>query len=248
MTTEATNANEGTASEAAATEVAAQGVATEAVVAGTEATASTAQEATAPVRPEGLPDEFWDDATGVKTGDVWAALRDLKAANEAKAADLPGEGESYDLSLPADLGLPAGVDVEIAADDPLWADFQSIAREAGVGKAHFQKFVGAMAKYQAAAQEADVAAFVAEKTALGANADARIKAAESYLAANLSAKQSEALGRALITADGVQALEALIRLKSGPVAATGVGSTSASQFEGLHGAARLEAIRAAQAA
>jgi hypothetical protein len=249
MTTETTTANEGNAAPAQATSVAVEGVAPEVVVAGAETAAPAGEAASAPVRPEGLPDEFWDDATGVKAGDVWSALRDLKAAQEAKTADLPKDGEAYDLALPADLVLPEGAEVVINKDDPLWADFQAIARESGVGKAGFQKFVGAFAKYQAAAQVADVETYTAEMGKLGANAVARRDSAANYLKANLSTAQAEALGGALISADGIAALETIIRLKSGPVAATGVGaSAGSSEFEGTHGASRLEAIRAKQAA
>ncbi len=248
MTTEAISANEGNAAPADATPVAVEGVAPQAVVAGTETPLAPASEATAGIRPEGLDDKFWDDATGLKVGDLVSELRDLQTKAAERAEGVPAEGEAYDLALPADFAVPEGYAVEIKADDPLWADFQTIAREAGLPKGDFGKFVGAFARYQIAAQQADVEAFVSEKAALGANADTRITAAESYLKANLPTKQAEALGRALISADGVQALETLIKLKSGPVAVTGVGSSAVSQFEGLHGAGRLEAIRAAQAA
>lgn len=250
MTTEATSTNEGETAATESTEVAAgTGTASETVVAGTEAAAAAGTDASAPVRPEGLPDEFWDDATGVKAGDVWSALRDLRAEQEARAADLPKAGESYDLALPADIELPEGVEVVIDKDDPLWADFQKIAREAGVPKGKFTEFVGAFAKYQAAAQAADVETYTAEMAKLGANAPARRDAATNWLKANLSTPQFEALGGALISAAGIQAIETLTRLKSGPVAATGVGGNAgSSQFEGTHGASRLEAIRAQQAA
>lgn len=250
MTTEATIANEGTTAEADANASgAAEGTAAASVDTGAASTASTGAEASAPVRPEGLPDEFWDDATGVKAGDVWSALRDLKAEQEARAADLPKDGEAYDLALPADIDLPEGVAVEIDKDDPLWADFQKIAREAGVPKGKFTEFVGAFAKYQAAAQAADVETYTAEMAKLGANAPQRRDAAANWLKANLPTAQFEALGGALISADGIAALEAIIKLKSGPVAATGVGaSAGANKFEGTHGASRLEAIRAQQAA
>ena len=249
MTTEATNSEAATAAIDPNTVAAVEGVATEGVVTGTEAAAAAGEASTAPVRPEGLPDEFWDDATGVKTGDVWSALRDLKAAQAEREADLPAEGEAYDLALPADLAVPEGFAVEIDKDDPLWADFQKIGREAGVPKGKFQEFVGAFAKYQIAAEQAKVDAYVAEMTKLGANAPARRDAAASYLKANLPTAQFEALGAALISADGIAAIETITKLKSGPVAATGVGaSAGASKFEGLHGAARLDAIRAEQAA
>lgn len=250
MTTEATNANEGSTAEAdAIASGAAEGAAASAVDTGASSTAAAGSEASAPVRPEGLPDEFWDDATGVKAGDVWSALRDLRAEQEARAADLPAEGESYDLALPADIQLPEGVEVVIDKEDPLWADFQKIAREAGVPKGKFTEFVGAFAKYQAAAQAADVETYTAEMAKLGENATVRRDAAAAWLKANLSTAQFEALGGSLISAAGIAAIETITKLKSGPVAATGVGaSAGANQFEGLHGAARLEAIRAQQAA
>lgn len=248
MTTEAISTNEGNTAATEATPPV-EGTAPETVVAGTEAAPAAGEAPAAPVRPEGLPDEFWDDATGVKAGDVWSALRDLKAAQAEREADLPKEGEGYDLSLPADVEVPEGFAVEIDKDDPLWADFQKIGREAGLPKGKFQEFVGAFAKYQIAAEQAKVETYVAEMTKLGANAPARRDAAASYLKANLPTAQFEALSGALISAEGIQAIETITKLKSGPVAATGVGaSAGASKFEGTHGASRLEAIRASQAA
>lgn len=231
MTTEATSANEGEAAATEATEAAAvEGVASEAVFAGTEAAAVAASDAGASiVRPEGLPDEFWDDKTGVKSGDVWSALRDLRAEQEARAADLPAEGESYDLALPADLQLPEGTEVVIDKDDPLWADFQETARAEGVTKAGFQRFIGAFAKYQAAAQAADVETYTAEMSKLGANATVRRDAATNYLKANLPTPQFEALGGALISAAGIEAIETIVKLKSGPVAVTNVNTPAAAE-------------------
>lgn len=245
MTTETTS-NEGVPA-ATDTPAAIEGASPEAVVTGTEAAAATgdatAATSAAGTRPEGLDDQFWDDATGLKVGDLAAAYRDLKAAQDARLADVPAADGAYDLALPADFKVPEGFAVEIKADDPLWADFQSIARDAGVPKGDFQKFVGAFAKYQIAAQEADVATYVAEKTALGANADTRIKAADDWMAANLKADEREALGGALISAAGVRAIERVIALKSGPVAATGAGATNVQQFDGLRGGDLLDAIR-----
>ncbi len=244
--------NEGaTASTETAAAVPAEGTAPQTVVAGAETAAAAGEAETAPgaVRPEGLPDEFWDAATNtVKTGDVWSAYRDLKAAQDAKLADVPAADGAYDLALPEGFETPEGLSVEIKADDPLWADFQSIAREASVPKADFQKFVGAFAKYQIAAQQADVDSYVAEKAALGANADTRIKAASDWMAANLKSDEAEALGGSLISAAGVRALERIFALKSGPVAATGAGANNVQKFDGLQGESLLHAIRLSKAA
>lgn len=248
MTDATTSANDGQGGEivegaAAAASEQVQGTSVE-----TGAAASTESTASAHVRPDGLDDKFWDDASGLKVGDLVSHLRELEAKAAERAADVPGEGEAYDLALPDGFEKPEGIEIEFKADDPLWADFQSIAREAGVGKKTFGKFVGAFAKYQIAAHEADINTFVAEKTALGANADARIKAAESYLKANLPTVQAEALGGALISKAGVEALETLIKLKSGPTAATNTGASSVSKFEGLHGGDLLDAVRTNKAA
>lgn len=210
--------------------------------------APTPEVSTAGVRPEGIPDEFWDDATGLKTGDLAAAYRDMVAKDAERTADVPGEADAYDLALPEGFDLPEGIEIEIKADDPLWSEFQAIGKEQGVTKSGFQKFVGAFAKYQVAAQQADVNDYVAQKTALGTNADVRIKAASDWMGANLTKSEADALGGALISAEGVKALERIIGLKSGPRAAEGAGSTAVSKFEGLHGGDLLDAIRSQKAA
>ncbi|MCA3700816.1 MAG: hypothetical protein IOB84_13670 [Brevundimonas sp.] len=257
MTDQATSTDEGAtgatveasaaAGQGAATETVAAGAGADSVAASTGADTVDAGASTGLIRPEGLPDDLWDDAKGVKTGDLWAAYRDLKAEVDAAKADVPGETETYDLKLPEDFEVPEGLAVEIAADDPLWADFQSLGKKFGLNKAAFGEFVGAFAKYQIAAQQADVNGYVAEKTKLGANADTRINAADAWLKANLTSGQADALGAALTTAEGVQALEALIRLKSDATAASGVGAGKASKFDNTFGASRLDAIRASAA-
>lgn len=241
VTTSVNDGQGGDAVEGAAAAATEQGQGTAAEV----ASASTAQAA---VRPEGLDDKFWDDASGLKVGDLVSHLRDLEAKAAERMTNVPGEGEAYDLALPEGFEKPEGIEIEFKTDDPLWTDFQDIARAEGVSKDGFAKFVGAFAKYQIAAQEADINTFVAEKTALGANADARIKAAETYLKANLPTVQAEALGGALISKAGVEALETLIKLKSGPTAATNAGASSVSQFEGLRGGDLLDAVRTNKAA
>lgn len=249
MTTEATTADEGTTAETGAEQAAAtEGTATETAGAATDTGAAGAAASEGPQRPEGLDDKFWDASTGLKVGDLMEHMRELEA-KAATRADVPAEGETYDLALPADVQVPEGLTVEIKAEDPLWAEFQNIAREHGVDRAGFGKFVGAFARYQIAAQEAEIAAYVADKTALGANADARITAAKNWLTGNMKAEHAEALADLTVSRAGVEAVEALIRMKSGPVAASpGAAASGANKFEGLHGSSRLEAIRASQAA
>lgn len=198
------------------------------------------------VRPEGIPDEFWDDATGLKVGDLATAYRELTAKEAERTADVPAEAEAYDLALPEDFEKPEGFEVEIKADDPLWAGFQALGKKYGLSRAAFTEFVGEFAKYQIQNAQADVESYVAAKTALGANAETRIKAAESWLGVNLPKAEAQALGGALITADGIKAVERLIALKSGPRATEGAGASSVNEFEGLHGGDLLDAVRTKQ--
>lgn len=226
MTTEATNTDEAKTDETGANTAAeTEGTAAETGAADTGADTNVAD---APARPDGLDDKFWDDATGLKVGDLMEHVRDLEAKTAAKA-DVPGEAEAYDLALPEDFKVPEGLSVEFKADDPLWAKFQDVAKAEGVTKAGFGKFVAAFADHQIAAQKADVEAFVAEKTALGANADARIKAADTYLKANFKTEHAEALADLTVTKAGVEAIEALIRLKAGPTAATNTTTTAPAE-------------------
>lgn len=234
MSTEANNPGDGEAAEgvAAAAADAATGAKTEAIAgAAQDAAAAEGAAGAAGVRPDGIPDEFWDDTSGLKVGDLAAAYRDLTTKEAERTADVPGEAEAYDLALPEGFEVPAGYEIEIKADDPLWSGFQTLGKKFGLGKAAFSEFVGEFAKYQLAAQQADVESYVAAKTALGANADTRIKAASDWLGANLPKTEAEALGGSLISAEGVKALERIIGLKSGPRAAEGAGSTAAQQPE-----------------
>lgn len=228
MTTEANNTGEGDAGIAAegAAAAATEGTAAEAAIAtGAEQVAGDS-DASPHVRPEGIPDEFWDDATGLKVGDLATAYRELTAKEAERTADVPGEADAYNLALPEGFEKPEGFDVEIKADDPLWAGFQAIGKKHGVTREAFTEFVGEFAKYQIQNAQADVEAYVAAKTALGANAETRIKAVSDWLGANLPKAEAHALGGALISTDGIKAVERLISLKSGPRAAEGAGGAA----------------------
>src|SRR5690606_35139397 len=110
MTTEANNTGEGDAGIAVegAAAAATEGTAAEtAVVAGAEKDAGDAPGSTH-VRPEGIPDEFWDDATGLKVGDLASAYRELTGKQAERMADVPAESDAYNLALPEGFEKPEG--------------------------------------------------------------------------------------------------------------------------------------------
>lgn len=199
------------------------------------------------VRPEGMPDEFWDDQTGVKSADLLVAYQELKAQTEAAKADLPAEPTGYELKLSDAVKVPEGFKVEIDAQDPFFADVTKELHGLGVGQAGVQKLVDAYAKAQIAEQEQAVAAYSAEKGKLGERADARIQAIQQWVTANLPKEQAAAVIGSIYNAAQVQAFERIIKLRSDASPAPG-GQQTPSSLEGLRGAELLEAIRANKAA
>jgi hypothetical protein len=77
------------ASAGAETQAAAAGAETVAAAAGADTVSGAAGSDAGLLRPEGLPDQFWEDGKGVKTADLFSAFQELKEATEAAKADLP---------------------------------------------------------------------------------------------------------------------------------------------------------------
>lgn len=79
--------------------------------------------------------------------------------------------------------LPEGITLEMTADHPLLTDFTKWAGENQLNQAGFSQLLGMLAQYEAA-QLPDMAAI---KARVGANADARLAAVNSWAVANLDA-------------------------------------------------------------
>jgi hypothetical protein len=171
----------------------------------------------APVRPEGLPDDLWDDAAGVKTDALLAKYSEAAAAEAARAADVPADVNGYELALPEGLDLPQGAEIGIDDKDPFLAEARAAAHELGLTKSQWTRFVALEAQQRAAAYKAKVDTFAAEKIKLGSNADARIEAVRNKLAAS----GAGALAESLFTAASVEAVEKLIAAAAAPAVAAG---------------------------
>lgn len=224
------------APEQAAPEAGAQ---SDAAPAGSDSASAPAADA---IRPEGIPDELWEDGKGLKVGDLVSAYRELKAQAEERTADLPATPAEYELKLSESVKVPEGFNVDIDPEAPFFSDVTKELHALGVGKAGVQKLVDAYARAQIAEQTQAVEAFSAEKAKLGDRADARIGAVQTWLTANLKADAARALMGSLFTAEHVQALETIISLRKDPVTGPG-GQQSSSDLTGLRGADLLDAIR-----
>lgn len=118
---EATGAGADTATATTGAETTPAATGADSVSGSTGADSVSGSSDTGLVRPEGLPDEFWDAASGVKTGDLWTAYQEMKAAGEAAKADLPDTPEGYELKVSDAVQVPEGFKVEVDAKDPFFA-------------------------------------------------------------------------------------------------------------------------------
>lgn len=213
------------AADKAAEPVDATAAATEGGAAEAAATPEPVQaETPAAVRPEQLPDEYWDtDKGAVKVADLLKAHLDLKAEVEAGRADVPENAEGYEIKVSDAVTLPDGYKLDIDADSPFAKEVRDWAVANKLPRAAWQGLLDAEARRQIAEQNVAVEGFVSAKTALGENADKRIEAALNWVSANVSSKAAQALMGAVGPA-AIPALEEIIALRSGPQAPGGVSA------------------------
>jgi hypothetical protein len=170
----------------------------------------------ASARPEWLPGDLWDDAAGKPKVDL-GELTALKAQQAERAAQIPTDAAGYKVDLPEGAGFT------VDATDPLLSEAQAWAHKEGLTQAQFTgmlalraKMAQAEAASRAAADAAEQAAIQAEVAKLGDKAPARIDTVTGFLKGKLPAAQFEAIRAATQSAAGVEALENLMALVSGP--------------------------------
>lgn len=137
-----------------------------------------------PVRPDDVPEQFWDAEKGVVKNDaVLKSWKDTRAALEAEKKNKGGEkapakAEDYKFNLPVgDDGKAVALKVE--PNDEAVKLAQNAAHAAGMSQATFDKFMGAFITGAMPLMPAPVD-MEAEKKTLGANADAVIGAVHAW--------------------------------------------------------------------
>lgn len=174
-------------------------------------------------RPDAIPEDLWDAATGApKYEDIAARLTEhatLKAAQDAAAAERFADVGSVEFAV--DLKLPDGNAIEFDKDDPFLQAGAAIAVEHGITKPAFKALLTAFSQSQIEQQLADKAELTAEFTALGdtAAATARVKGVEAFFATAFAADpkhaatapaKAAALIRTFNKASQIEAVEALM--------------------------------------
>lgn len=166
----------------------------------------------APIRPDWLPDTFFDPKSGPKVDDIKRAfterdeLRAFKAADDSRKLTLPQKPEDFKLELPKDFKAPEGVEIKFDEKDPLLAQARQTALELGVDQTGFSRLLALHAGALAGTEQQFKAAQDAELTKLGAAGPARITAVNTFL----DAKGYGALKPMMVSAEIVQALEKLM--------------------------------------
>lgn len=200
------------------------GATTEAATTTTATTeAATTAAETVAARPDWLPEKFWDgDGKAAKVEDLaksYAALETWKGtkAETLKAEVLaalregvPEKPDGYALELPKDL-LPPGFEAQINPADPFLAQMRQTFHDLGAKPEQFNAAAGAFLQWQVANMP-DVAA---EKMKLGEGADERLGAVDMWLAKSLAEPEYKAVMNGMVTAEGVLAMEKLMKLATG---------------------------------
>jgi len=169
-------------------------------------------------RPDYIPETIWDSEKNAPKIDLAATLTEaetLKASAAERAALIPEKPDDYKFELPSDFELPGGYKWQADAKDPIVAGFRELATELKLTQPEVQRLV----KFEATRQAQQLKAqndFDAEQTKqLGANAEARRTAAQTWMAKAATPAQAQVLTALLDYKDGVEFIESVIAKLNG---------------------------------
>jgi hypothetical protein len=168
----------------------------------------------ASVRPEWLPEKFWDATKNEAKADDFKShlskLEEIGAADEARRVGLPAKPEEYKATLPADLGLPP--EFAINEQDSRLLELRKIAHEDGLSQKTFDRLVrlDAMRTASEVTRDADVLkqGLDVRNKVLGENGAARVEELSKWIEARVpDAKINEHVKSNVIRPEMVQFLE-----------------------------------------
>jgi len=178
--------------------------------------------------PSYVPEKFWNkDLNEVNVEELGASYKALEkrlgqrteelagSIREEVLADIKGQApESYEIQLPE---LPDGVQIDVDPDQPLLQWWQETARSKGLSNEDFNKGIEAFVQNEISGlpdRESQI-------NLLGENANQRIESADLWAKKNLTESSYEAISNLASTADGVRAIEEIMKLnKDAPIPST----------------------------
>ncbi|MDI7862537.1 hypothetical protein MRS76_11250 [Rhizobiaceae bacterium n13] len=174
-----------------------------------------------PVRPDYIPESYWDAQKGFKSDD-FNALVAFKAEHDSNMAQVPEKPDAYEAKLPQDFKLPEGFELPegeelIDANDPRIALARDFAHAHKMSQSDFEQLIAVGVQMDIAEQGRLKEGLEAEREKLGPNAKTRVGAVTSWLGAKIGGEFADALAPMMFTAKSIQAFEALMRLNRGDV-------------------------------
>jgi hypothetical protein len=170
--------------------------------------ADTQAQATAPSRPDGLADRYWDAASGVRMKEL------VEAANlhDTRAAAIPASADSYQTELPSDFQMPDGWAIDTG--DPAWKAGREFAHKTGLSQEQFSGLARIYVEAQIGAQQREETAIAgalqARDAALGPNGAARVDALNTWFKSTAASdKVADQLSKTLWTPDIISHFEKL---------------------------------------
>jgi len=196
----------------------------------------------APVRPEGLPEKFWNAEKGVLHDEIVKDVTTRATAEAERAKAVPESADKYKIQLPATFQVPQGLTFNIDEADPMFGFARKFAATQKLTQSELDGIVGEYAALQlqqhqaattrAAEQDRLIAADL-EK--LGPTKDVRIKAVEDALSVHFgnddaAKKVAKIIAHDIGSSEVITAFEKLItKLASGGPAVSGSGREQVAQ-------------------
>lgn len=184
----------------------------------------------APVRPDFLPEKFWDAEKGEPRLEGLAkSYGELEKTRGKSLDELKADWDNERLSVRPESAdkyeLPDSevLDKEAMANSPVVAVWREMAYAAGLDQEGFSKGLTDYAKVVMDQQEA---AKAEEMKALGENAQARIDAVGAWANKNFKDAEFAAIAQIATTAAGVSVLEKFIEMGSSSSPDTGDGAAA----------------------
>jgi hypothetical protein len=151
-----------------------------------------------------LPQTFADPTAFRASYDELAAF---KASQDVRRSTLPPSAADYKAELPTDFKVPDGVTFSFNGNDPLLAQAQAVAHEAGLSQAQFSKLLAIYAGGQVSSAQQIQTARNAEVAKLGATGPSRIDALTTFYRAYLGDAAGNRRMQRIFTAQDVQDAE-----------------------------------------